>query len=376
MSQETAITEIVWDPSQSEDVVHPVLRSEVIGHSTASADFIEAWHAGRLPHALLLAGPKGIGKATLAYAMAKFLLHHGQPDQEAGLFGPTPAPETLDVPAESPAVRRLIAGSHADFLPVVRVRDTKTKKLRKEIGVDEVRAVTSFMRQTAGEGAWRVVIVDAADEMNRNAANALLKILEEPPASTFIILVAHRPGRLLPTIRSRCHKVDLRPLTDDQMTTVLGDQMTTNDPEFTRLSLALAEGSPGRVLAYLDPAAQKVMAGFMGHVTQLPKLDIPAAYQYAELVAKQEHSGRVFQDMTRWWLHRVASGYSLGDRLVPVYDQEKSLLARFMTVVPLDRWLAVWDKASHIFDRADRVNLDPKQVVMSVLMEMADAAKG
>ena len=184
----------------------PRRNPDLIGHETAEQALIDSAASGRMPHAWLICGPEGIGKATLAYRFARYLLAGPQP---AGLFG---AGETgLYVAPDHPVFRRVAAKGHADLMTVELGADPKTGRMRGEIVVDDVRAVSEFMHMTPAEGGFRVVIVDIVDAMNRNAANALLKILEEPPPQALLLLVCHAPGRVLATIRSRCRKLVLRP---------------------------------------------------------------------------------------------------------------------------------------------------------------------
>lgn len=367
----------VWDPSHNPDILHPVLQGSVLGHESVLEDVRQAWLANRLPHALMLCGPKGIGKATTAYCIARFLLHHGAASGETDMFGAPVSPETWHVADDSPAVRRLCAGSHADFIPVVRSLDPKTKKLRREIGVDDSRAILNFAHHTAGEGAWRVVIIDAADEMNRNAANAVLKVLEEPPKNTLLILVAHRPGRLLPTIRSRCQKWDLRPLTLDQMRQVMANHGGDIDQTFLPLIMALSEGSPGRAMRYMSNSAVDVVSTFFAHIQKMPDMDIPELHKFADMLHKPTSEAEyvLFQDVFRWWLHRISRVQVGGFDDMEVYPGEHTMITALNNRVPLDRWLTVWDKVNHLFERAERINLERRQVVLSAMMDLAHAVR-
>ncbi len=199
----------------------PLANPDLIGHSRAEAALRQAVNGGRMAHAWLFSGPKGIGKATLAYRLARYVLCRGSAEEAVGekmqcLFGADSADAVapalgLETDPEHPVFRRIIAGSHADLMVVERELDEKTGRAKGQILVDAVREVKGFLSMTAGEGSWRVVIIDGADEMNRNAANALLKALEEPPERTLLVLVCHNAGRLLPTIRSRCRHLPLRP---------------------------------------------------------------------------------------------------------------------------------------------------------------------
>ena len=198
----------------------PRENPELIGHEVAEERFLSAWQSGRLPHGWLITGPRGIGKATFAFRVARFVLSGGGVDKPAGLFGDAEA-EGLFVAPDEPVFRRIASGAHADLNTLERTVNPDTGKLRTSIAVSDVRRAGDFMRLTASEGGWRVVVVDCVDEMNVNAANALLKVLEEPPARALLLLVSHAPGRLLPTIRSRCCQLPLKLLAHDQVSDLL-----------------------------------------------------------------------------------------------------------------------------------------------------------
>ncbi len=200
---------------------HPRFNPRLIGHGHAEQRFLSTWQSERLPHGWLLTGPRGIGKATLAFRIARFVLSNGG-DQAAapGLFG-EPVVPSLGLDAENPVFRRIASGGHADLMTLERTINPDTNKLRNTIAVEDVRRAGDFLRLTASEGGWRVVIIDSVDELNVNAANALLKILEEPPDRALMLLVCHAPGRLLPTIRSRCCQMPLTPLQDEEVISIL-----------------------------------------------------------------------------------------------------------------------------------------------------------
>ncbi|RUW17149.1 DNA polymerase III subunit delta', partial [Mesorhizobium sp. M1E.F.Ca.ET.041.01.1.1] len=194
-------------------VPEPSETPRLIGHAQAAGMLAAAYRAGKLPHALILTGPLGIGKATLAFHLAHHVLKY--PDFTA-------APGTLAVPDPASSLFRLIAtGAHPSVLHLTRPANDKTKSFKTVLTVDEIRKVSRFLSMTSHDGSYRVVIVDPADDMNTNAANALLKNLEEPPARTLFILIVHAPGSLLPTIRSRCQMVRLTPLAADELMAVL-----------------------------------------------------------------------------------------------------------------------------------------------------------
>src|SRR5580704_16064319 len=231
------------EPNDSDRVVgfaHPRETFALLGQDAALARAARALRAGRPPSAWLITGAPGIGKATLAYRIARYLLAYGATD--AG-------PEDLTVPGDSPAARQVAAQSHPGLLVLKRAVNPKTGKLMTVLSVDEVRRLADFFGMTSGAGGWRVAIVDTADDMNDNAANALLKMLEEPPSRAMLMLLSNTPGRLLPTIRSRCQRLVLRPLDDAAMEQGLRHYLPElNDGERAQL-IRLSGGSIGAALA-------------------------------------------------------------------------------------------------------------------------------
>ena len=186
---------------------HPRETSVLFGHAEAEQTLLEAYRSGRIPHAWLIGGESGIGKATLAYRMARFVLAYPDPAMPA-----VRKATSLAIPADHPVARRIAGQAHGDLLSLERVINEKTGKLFTVIRVDDIRRSVPFFGSTAGEGGWRIAIVDSVDELNKESENALLKVLEEPPPRALLLLVSNAPGRILPTIRSRCRMLMLRPL--------------------------------------------------------------------------------------------------------------------------------------------------------------------
>jgi DNA polymerase-3 subunit delta' len=225
----------------------------IVGQNRAVGRFLDAWRTRRLHHAWLLAGPRGVGKAMFALAAAKRIL--------ADAAGPG-AGEGLDVPDDHPIARLFAAGSHPDFRLLKRELNDKGDALRRSISVGQVRQLGQFLTTTKSLSPWRAIVIDSVDDLETEGANALLKMLEEPPADTVFFLVSHAPGRLLPTIRSRCRRLDFEPLDDAAMTSLLGRLIPDkNSPDLVRL----AAGSPGRALkgASLDLAPLEAEARAM-----------------------------------------------------------------------------------------------------------------
>jgi len=345
--------------------ISPRTATDLIGHEAAEHAFLDAWNSGRLAHAWLICGPRGIGKATLAYRIARFVLSGGGAGGGGGLFGEPEKPTSLEIDPRHPVIRRIASGGHADLKVLERSwTDDKKTKLKSEIPVDDVRGVGGFMSLTPGEGGWRVVIVDAADEMNRSSANAILKVLEEPPRNALMLLLSHSPGRLLPTIRSRCRRLVLRPLEDDQVTLLLRRSNPDLTEEDARALARLAEGSIGKAQGLAAEGGLELYREMVSLLNGLPRLDIPALHAFADKVAKGEDSFRTVTDLLLWWIVQAATrsaGQGGGEAVVG----EAALQCRLVAAAGLEPWVQLWEKTQNLFGRADAVNLDRKQVLLN-----------
>jgi len=350
----------------SDEPLDPRDNTELVGQGAAENSFLQAWDSGRLAHAWLLTGPKGIGKATLAFRIARFVLAGGN-DSAGGLFGDA-APATLVMSSDHPVFRRIASGGHADFKLIERGwSDDKQTKRKSEITVDDVRDVGSFMSLTPAEGGWRVVIVDAADEMNRNSANAILKVLEEPPKRALMLLVCHSPGRILPTIRSRCRRLTLPPLSRDTVTELL----RRHHPELSVAELqglaALADGSIGRALSLHEQGGMDLYGAMVGLLGSLPKLPGGALHDFADRIGRQAESVALFGELFAGWLAQGALR-AAGGPGAEVVAGEADLQRRLVARAGLERWTALWERISSLFERADAVNLDGKQVILNAFL--------
>jgi DNA polymerase-3 subunit delta' len=342
------------------------------GHETAEQALLKAFTSGRLPHGLLITGPHGIGKATLAYRFARFLLSQGADSGVGGLFAPT-VPTSLALPPEHPVFRRVASNGHADLLTVERGIDPKRKRERTEIVVDDTRAITGFLRLTPAEGGWRIVIVDTADEMNRNAANAVLKILEEPPDRAILILVSDNPGRLLPTIRSRCRRLSLRPLSDGLVTELLGRYRPDLSASDRTMLVDLAEGSIGHAIELAEQGGLALHRRLVELMGRLPELDGSALHAFADGVSRwgAEDAFRVFAELMPATLARAIAKAAEPD----AEKGRDAPLTKLLRCRGLDRWVEVWEKITELFAQADAVNLDRKQVVLNAFFALEEAAR-
>ena len=361
----------------------------LFGHEDAEQNLRQGFESGRLAHAWLISGPEGIGKATLAYRFARYVLAHGGGDAgpAAGLFGDSLLPDETGGPLYlapgHPVFQRVASGGHVDLISVERTINEKTGKLRTEIIVDDVRGVGQFFRLTAGEGGWRVAVIDCADEMNPNAANALLKVLEEPPERALLLLVSHNPGRLLPTIRSRCRKLALQPLVEETVASLIETYRPDLDSSDTTALARLADGSPGRALALAAEGGLDLYREMTGLLETLPRLDIAALHAFGAKLGKagSDDAFRTATGLLRWWLARlilVAAGAAAGSQSQAsgrFYSDDEALISRLGGAAGLDRWFEVWEKINRLLDKTDPINLNRKQVVLNVFLTLENAVR-
>ncbi|TAL02631.1 MAG: DNA polymerase III subunit delta' [Rhodospirillaceae bacterium] len=360
------------------DVPHPRLNPYLIGHEAAERDYLRAWSGGRLAHAWLIGGARGIGKATLAYRMARYALTQRDGAKELDMFGAPPPVPNLSMSGEDPVFRRVAALGHGDFRAIERGwSDAKQTKRRASILVEDVREIGGFLSMTPSEGGWRVVIIDAADEMNSNAANAVLKVLEEPPRRALLFLIAHNPDRLLPTIRSRCRRVDLRPLTDAQVAALLNRYQPSLAPADVSALAQLADGSIGRALELAEEGGVELFRELMSLMGDLPRLNITRLHALADKAARGE-AFRTLADLLSWWLARMVA---LGERdalgsVAEIADGERALVSRLRAAAPAGAWAETWTAINQLTARTDGLNLDRKRSLMSMAMRIEATAQG
>lgn len=364
----------------------PRANLELIGHDGAERAILDAWNAGRMPHAWLITGPRGIGKATFAYRVARFVLsREGQgADEGPGLFGDAclpAAPTSLAVDPGHPVVDRVASGGHADL----RVLEPNMPhpdhgRPSRQIVVGHVRRAVQFTTLTSAEEGWRVILVDPADALNANAQNAILKSLEEPPANVLFLLVCNAPGRLLPTIRSRCRRVALEPLAPETVDTLLA-RHRPDIPEDDRRALArLTEGSVGDALALAESGGLELYRTVIKLLGSLDNPDIQGIHALGDSVARGGQQATdhfaTLRDLVGNWLARLVIAGAKTETPPEIIAGEGRISAHFLARAPLEQWLEVWENVTGLMARADGANLDRKQTIVSAFLTMAALLQG
>ncbi|WP_099828136.1 DNA polymerase III subunit delta' [Oceaniglobus indicus] len=361
------------EPDRRDGAPHPRETAVLFGQSTAEAAFLNAFNAGRQHHAWLISGPRGIGKATLAWKIARFLL--ATPRNDGGMFAGDP-PTSLDIAPDHPVARRTRALSEPGLLLVRRPWDQKDKKLRTVITVDEIRKLHDFFNLSASDGGRRVVIIDPADDMNTSASNALLKLLEEPPKNATLLLISHTPSRLLPTIRSRCRTLRCTPLPPPDMAQAL--HAAGVDPGGDTAALAeLAEGSVGEAMSLLHLDGLALYHSLVRLTGTAPNIDRAALLALAGTVNGRQNEQRF--DLTVQLILRLLSRLArTGAGLPPaaaITESELAMLHRLAPDIGAARiWADLQQTLGARMAHGKAVNLDPSALILDMGLTLNEGA--
>jgi DNA polymerase-3 subunit delta' len=339
---------------ETSEIPHPRETMSLFGHREAERTLLQAYQSGRIPHAWLIGGAQGIGKATLAYRMARFVLAHR--DSRARQVQTA---ETLEIDPVHPVARHVAAGAHGGLLTLERTLNDRGV-MRTVITVNETRETISFFGSTAAVEGWRICIVDTVDELNANAANALLKVLEEPPRQSLFLLVSHAPARVLPTIQSRCRKLPLRPLAvDDVIRAAAGAaQIAVDDPALAEAAAA-AEGSVARALTLLGGDASRLHQRTAALLKSLPHVDPRELHALGDSLGGSDRAllAAFVDSVDRWMAERLRAG-----------DASANLPR-------LARLAEVWEKINRAARDTAEYNLERKPLVFSVFGLLAEATR-
>ena len=363
------------EADRAEGAPHPRETKQLFGHDDTEAEVLAALTSDRMHHAWLLTGPKGVGKATLAWRMARFLL--AQPTSSgADMFGDAPAtPDTLDIGPDHPVTHRVDALSDPGCLLIRRPWDADKKRLKAQITVDEVRKLNSFFGLSATDGGHRVVIVDAADDMNTSAANALLKVLEEPPKGAVLILISHQPARLLPTIRSRCRVLRLGELDQTAMEQAL--HAAEVDPTDTAALYELANGSVGAAIRLQTEGGLELYADILGVIATAPNMDRQKLAKLIDHLSARGADARLdlavtLLDTALARMARHAAGVSMNEAC----KGEAETLAKLgATARQAQVWATLQQDLSARITHGRGVNIDPASLMTDAFLQINEAAR-
>jgi DNA polymerase-3 subunit delta' len=344
-----ARSEDIEETDRIEGFPHPRETFRLIGQDEALARAARAIRSGRPPQAWLVTGSPGIGKATLAYRIARYLLRYGATD--AG-------PEDLSIAPKDPVSLQVSAGAHPGLLVLKRGLNPKTGKLMTETSVDVIRRLSGFFGMTSGAGGWRIAIVDTADEMSDQAANALLKALEEPPARSMLMLLSNAPGKLLPTIRSRCQRLDLRPLDETVLTTELMQHLPKMNGANRSALAKLAGGSLGAALVLADEDTLALARDATRAVDEAAVPNVSALFALADRVRRASDRLPAF-----------------GGFLIQALEQRIGARAQSEGAAGLRRWIEAWEQVRANFDRAAALHLEPRQTIVSSIRAIQSASR-
>jgi len=364
------------EPDRIEGAPHPRETPVLFGQDAAQAAFLDAFNSGRLHHGWLITGPRGVGKATLAWRIARFLLATPDTD-DGGMFGDAlPKPDNLNIPGDHPVARRIAAGADPGLYRITRSVNEKTGRLRDQIVADDVRKLNGFLHLSAADGGRRVVILDAADDMNTQAANALLKMLEEPPERTTLLLISHQPARLLPTIRSRCRDLRLSNLSPADLAAAL--QQAGVEDQLPDALAELAGGSVGAALRLINLGGLALYGEILAVLRSLPQLDRPRALKLAEAAAARGAAEKLdlLLTLTDVALARLARTGATGHP--PAIEAAPGEAETFQRLAPNPHKARKWATlAQEITTRARHgraVNLDPAALVLDMVFNMQSTA--
>ena len=356
------------------EIIPPRENATLFGHADAEQRLLQDYARGKVHHAYLMTGSKGIGKATLAYRFARFLLSQGAQapvvEESFSLFGePEPvAPKasgaTMEMSVDDPMFRRIAAGSHTDMLTLSPAYDAKKHVEKSIITVEEARKVPEFLSLTPAEGEWRVVIVDAVDQLNSNAANALLKIMEEPPARAILLLICHSPESILPTIRSRCRTFKLQAPGLEDFATVLNSIAPSIAIHDYSALYALSRGAPGQAITLYKEDALACYEGWL--TAMMPDARPATRQQFADSWAARKSPDSWMTLMHCWQMAMQRISLHPHGAGEPIFRKEPEMLAAIAAATsPLARreWV---EKGNRLIRETETYNLDKRYTIRAL----------
>ena len=364
------------------NITPPNETLNLIGHEAFEAEFSNLWNQGNLPHAFLFTGQLGIGKATLAYRIARYVFNqHSRLNKGISILDETMISLTainINSNSKTAASRKVINKSHPNLFVIERTASEQTKKMRKDITLDDVKGLDSFLRMTPNEDGWRIIIIDTVDDMNINTANNILKLLEEPPKNVLFLLISNSPGRLLPTIKSRCRTVTLNPLSIENMKQILNGHTTHYREQEIVAACELAEGSISKVIKILTEVELGSIKKIVDLLKQGNGVDRNILEELSNSWLKRGKQPEIDQfyttlDFILSWVSKhlryiARNGLSYREEMPKDIKCVQSLIDRIGMDALCERIVS----AKNILDRSRNLNLDKRQIIYSVITTLAD----
>ncbi len=343
---------------QTEQAIsRPCENPNFFGHEDALQTMFAAHRDGNMPGAWLISGPRGIGKATLVYRFIKFILYNSAKSE--GFFGQSIPNADLSIPATSPVFSKVSIGSHPDIL-VLEAGSENSKSTSGDILVDDARRVGSFLHLTASETPYRIVIIDSIDDMNTNAANSILKLLEEPPQNAMFFLISHASGRLLPTIKSRCRQIKMRGLGGNNAIKVLQSIVPDiTDAEATKL-IELASGSPGCAYDLYINKGLEIYANIINIFSNLPRMSIQEIQKLGDSISGKNNEE--YWRVTKILLNKIIVDITKNAAQL----NNKSDISGIKLAIGVEKLVDIWEEINNLLEDADNLHLDRKAVLVKI----------
>ncbi len=347
----------------------PHMSHLMIGHEGVEELLLSLINKDTLPHALIFSGQKGIGKSTMAQRLARALLNYEINDSnQDSMFGVTPRSElsSLDIERDNPIFSQVASKGNPDLLTVERYIDPKTQKPKNELNVEMARKIAPFLRMTSSNGGWRIVIVDDADMMNRNAQNAILKILEEPPKHALLILICHRLGAMIPTIRSRCRVIEFDGLSHENFNTLL--KMENNDLSNQELNLLhlFSNQSIGQAKIILENKGLETIETCLNILKTYPKISNLEIHKFSDSAGRlgQDNAFNIIEMVFTKFFENII--YSKARETEPSYPFDAQGFKNFANDFDLEKCLSLSSQIKELFAQARYANLDKRVVIINV----------
>lgn len=374
-------------PAEPEDFLKPAHETQLsLGHEEIEAHLLEMIQNDCLPHAMIFTGLKGIGKSTIAYRLARYLLSNPADDPaeaSMGLFGGDELPEVkaenFEVDEEGNVFRQVAARAHPDLLVIEREYDEKKDVRKPAIDVDSIRGINKFVQLTSsGAGAWRVIIVDDADTMNRNAQNAILKNLEEPPKNTIFVLIAHRLGALIPTVRSRSRTINFQPLAKEHFTELLKKHDPQISDGHTQSLFEMMSGSVGSAIDFIDESGLVTMVVVSDLMKSWPNWDWKTIHATADTMSRkgQEKQYKAFENVLLWMSTSILQAKARRLDVPSGFNEfDADVMRNLIQSYSLEEWIKICENLKDHFLQAEIARLDKKNTVLGAFSILSQERK-